>query len=217
MTYELSKRELFALVIGLILFSGGCASRIPHPSSLPAVTAFDNINGAAQPSVTPAGDGAVRIEAASRVGECILREFLVEPSDRTLPSQGRVHSERPQEFLGDRAIFRFKPSEPTRITAQYVHTVVVESGSRSEPQGESNATGSGDMQVGRVLLNGYRFDHYEFSSNITGPGGASASVKEPPRPGAEQTYMRIRWSYDPYSRVSFSWKIYGTGPCAAMP
>src|SRR5579859_3253863 len=145
MTHELSKRKLSAFVIGLILFSDGCASRVSPPSTLPAVTALDNLNGASQPSVAPAGDDAVRIEAASRVGECVLREFLVEPSDRTLPSKGRVHGERPQGFLGDRAILRFKPSEPTTIIAQYVHAVVVESGSRSEPQGELNTTGSGEM------------------------------------------------------------------------
>lgn len=217
MTHELSMRALFALAIGLILLSTGCASRISSTSILPAVTAIDNLNGASQPSVAPVGDGAIRIEVASRVGECVLREFLVKPSERALSSQARARSERPQEFQADRAIFHFKPSEPTTIIAQYVHTVVVESGSRSEPEGETGATGSGEMQAGRVLLNGYRFDHYDFSSSTAGPGGASASVKEPPRQGGEQTYLRIRWFYDPYSRVSFSWKIYGTGPCDAPP
>lgn len=217
MTHQLSMRALFALAIDLTLLCTGCASRISPPSILPTVTALDNLNGASRPSVASTGDGVVRIEVASRVGECVLREFLVKPSERALHSQARVRSERPQEFQADRAIYHFKPSEPTTIIAQYVHTVVVESGSRSEPEGESDTTGSGEMQAGRVLLNGYRFDHYDFSSNTTGPGGASASVKEAPRQGGEQTYLRIRWSYDPYSRVSFSWKIYGTGPCDGSP
>lgn len=213
----LSTHPPFVLAIGLSVLGAGCASPISAPPIVPAVTALDNLNGASQPSAAPDADGLVRIEVASRVGECVLREFLVKPGEQAFHSQASVRSERAQEFRADRAIFRFKPSEPTTVIAQYVHTVAVDSGNRNEPQGESAVTGSGEMQAGRVLMNGYRFDHYDFSTATTGPGAASASVTEPIRQGGEQAFLRIRWSYDPYSRVSFSWKIYATGPCDGSP
>jgi hypothetical protein len=203
-------------MIGPILIVTGCASPIAKTGSPPAVTVLDNLGGASRPSVVRVEEGADRIEVPSRFGDCVLKDFLVKP-ERTLPSQVSARDQLPEEFQADRAIYRFRPSMPTTIIAQYVHTILVESGSRSEPEGETHATGSGEMQAGRVLLNGYRFDHYEFSSDATGPGGAWASVKEAPRPGGEQTYLRIRWFYDSQSRVSFSWKIYATGPCNAPP
>ena len=203
--------------IGLILIPTGCASPPTRAPTPPAVTVLDNLGGASRPSVVRVEDGADRIEVVSRSGDCVLKEFLVEPSDHSAPSQVNARNQPPQEFQADRAIYSFRPSEPTTVIAQYMHTILVESGSRTEPEGATHATGSGEMQAGRVLLNGYRFDHYEFSSNAIGPGGAWASVKEAPRQGGEQTYLRIRWFYDSHSQVSFSWKIYATGPCNAPP
>ena len=47
--------------------------------------------------------------------------------------------------------------------------------------------------------------------------GSRLVIKEAPRQGGEQTYLRIHWFYDSRSQVSFSWKIYATGPCNASP
>ncbi|HZP92626.1 MAG TPA: hypothetical protein VFB20_07070 [Burkholderiales bacterium] len=217
MTTETPIGAAWALIVGLGLLSAGCATSSGPATASPTVTVLDNVGGGSQASVVRVDNGAVRIEAASRAGDCVLREFLAKPGEQSSASQSGIRSVPVEEFQGDRAIVHFRPAEPTTIVASYVHTVLVESGNQTEPENEADATGSGEVQAGRVLLNGYRFDHYDFSHEVTGPGGASASVKEAPRPGSQQAFLRIRWSYDPYSRVTFSWKIYATGPCNASP
>ena len=214
---ETPLRAARAVIVGLGLLSSACATSSGPATASPAVTVLDNVGGGSLASVVRVENGAVRIEAASRAGDCVLREFLAKPAERSADAQAGVRSLPVQEFQGDKAILDFRPSEPTTVVASYVHTVLVESGNQTEPENEADATGSGEVQAGRVLLNGYRFDHYDFSTDVTGPGGASAGVKEAPHPGSQQAVLRIRWSYDPYSRVVFSWKIFATGPCNASP
>ena len=203
-----------ALMAGSMLLMVGVASSAV-PGAAP-VTVLDNLGGASRPTVSRDEQTGVRVDVPSRVGDCELRGFFVK-SDEDLSSPTGGRTEAAQELRANRAVLRLRPSEPMTIIAQYVHTVLVDAGSRSEPEGNPDATGSGEAQVGRVLLNGYRFDHYDFASEATSPGGAGARVEQPPRPRGEQTYMRIRWFYDANSRVSFSWKIYATGPCDASP
>ena len=73
------------------------------------------------------------------------------------------------------------------------------------------------MHAGRTLSNGYQYDHVELVTQVIGPGGASARVEGAPYPGSPQADLNIRWYYDPYSRVTFSWKIYVKGPCDMSP
>jgi len=99
------------------------------------------------------------------------------------------------------------------VRAQYVHSVLVDEGQKSEPDGEARAWGAGDLQVGHPLSGGYRFDHVEFWARVQGPGGASARVSRYPAPSSRDASMTIHWYYDAYSKVHFQWKIYAQGPC----
>lgn len=84
------------------------------------------------------------------------------------------------------------------------------------PEVETPITGQGEMHAGRALSNGYRYDHVDLVTEVIGPGGASARVADAPYPGSPQLDLSIRWYYDPFSKVNFSW-IYVKGPCDASP
>jgi len=207
------RRLLFFSIMALIPI--GCAGQ-PDLASV-KISVLDDVGGSAQASWTISQDGAARIEVAARVRDCVLRDFEVTSGVSREATPGTTRIELPDAFQGDKAVLRLRPGESATVLARYVHTVVVDAGNRSEPEQETETTGSGLIQVGRALSNGYRFDHYEFSAQATGPGGASAHIKEASRQGSEQAYLKIQWYYDRYSKVSFSWKLFASGPCDAKP
>ncbi len=181
----------------------------------------DNVGGASTVQISPAGE-AVRIQVAEFATDCQLQQFLIgrrQAEGRGVEAQASVLRDvrAPDEVRGGKAILSiFRPGDWV-VRAQYVHTVLTDTGGETEPQGEAPAWGEGDLVVGRPLGGGYRFDHVEFTSHVTGPGGASARVAQRPHPNAEETTTTVHWYYDKYSRVDFHWKVYARGPCDTRP
>jgi|GEM_PF-4491651 len=194
----------------------GCTIRPDTGSS--GIVVLDNIGGGARPVVQLESDDLARIEVENHAGDCSLREFWVAPGRSAQPPEGNGRVELADSTQGEKAILHLRTAPGgLRVTARYVHTVLVDEGSRAEPEKEVEASGSGQMHVGRLLSNGYRFDHYDFSRQTVGPGGASARVTEASLAGSDRAYLEIHWDYDRYSKVSFSWKTYAIGPCNFSP
>lgn len=210
-------RKMAVLGWGFVtMVLAGCISR---PDIAPGeITILDNVGGSARPTWRMDPGKVARIEVESRVEDCSLQDFRVTPSRTPETRQGNGRVEFPDGIQEGRAVLHILVSgESSIVMARYTHTVLVEEGSRSEPQEGSEASGSGQIRVGRILSNDYRFDHFDFSTQVTGPGGASARVTEAFLPGSDSAYLTIRWNYDRYSKVFFSWKTYAIGPCHLSP
>jgi len=181
----------------------------------------DNVGGAAAAQIFEAGE-TVRVQVVQFASDCQLQQFLIGPGSTIGRGGGPAGPElrdvrAPDEVQGGKAILSvFRPGHWV-VRAQYVHTVLADAGRGTEPEGEAPAWGEGDLQVGRPLAGGYRFDHVEFASHVTGPGGASAQVARRPNPAAQETTTTIHWYYDKYSKVDFIWKLYARGPCDTRP
>lgn len=205
------------LIGSIMLLSSTCVGIASPPAT--AITVVDEIGGASQASWTLGQDQTARIEVASRVGECTVQDFEIH-RDPTHVQPPRAETVKPPDIVeGARAVLYLHAADGARVVVRYGRMVLVESGDgREPPQGpETSTSGSGVRVVGRALSEGYRFEHYEFSSTVSGPGGASAVVRDAPRRGSDQAFLKIHWYYDRYSTVTFSWKIYATGPCPLRP
>jgi hypothetical protein len=177
----------------------------------------DNVDGRSQ-SKTAVGPGLVaQVEVANQVGDCRLREFFVAPGLIAKVDPNAAYIRAPDEIKGGKAILHLYGRGQWTVLARYVHPVLLEEGWRSIPEVEAPTTGQGEVHAGRALYNGYRYDHVDLVTEVIGPGGASARVAEAPYPGSPQADLRIRWYYDPFSKVTFSWRIYVKGPCDASP
>ena len=208
-------RRVNVLLLSLALVS--CATtRTGQPANV-NVQALDDVGGASQASVSRVRGQEVRVDVANKVGDCVLHDFLVSPSEKSVTFRNVGQIKWPGEFQRAKAVLHLWPFEDTTVMARYVHTVLVDSGSGRQPENGRSAIGWGEMKVGHPLANGFRFDHYEFVTEKTGHGGASASVKGASRHGSDQAAMLIRWYVDTYSSVQFSWKLFATGPCGALP
>ena len=207
---------LWGWVISTFLLAG-CFTR---QTVLPVqIKLEDNVNGASRPAwVFLPDQRRVRIDVDQKVGDCVLREFVIIPKSNPQTGQRMEQVVPPDAFEAGKAVF-YIPVPPGEITilSRFVHTVLVEEGNQSKfPEGtESMATGQ--LRAGRMLSGGFSFDHYDFSTKTTGPGGASAWVKEASFPGSPEAFLQIGWHFDRFSKVDFKWGIYATGPCGVTP
>jgi hypothetical protein len=214
------KREVVVSVGASCLTLAACAGVVNRPEEV-RVRVEDNVGGASAGQISPAGE-AVRVQVAEFATDCQLQQFLIGPrpaEGRGVEAQGsEVRDVRaPDEVRGGKAILSvFRPGDWV-VRAQYVHTVLTDIGRETEPEGEAPAWGEGDLVIGRPLGGGYRFDHVEFASHVTGPGGASARVARRPNLNAQETTTTVHWYYDKYSKVDFRWKLYARGPCDTRP
>src|SRR5579859_6357381 len=172
------------------------------------IKTLDNIDGRSL-STTAVGPGLVaQVEVATQVGDCRLREFFVAPGLMSKVDPDAAYVTPPDEIKDGKAILHLYAPGQRTVLARYVHSVLLEEGWRAEPDVETHFTGQGEMHAGRALSSGYQYDHVDFSMQVSGPGGASARVADAPYPGSPQADLNIRWYWDPYSNVQFSWKIY---------
>jgi hypothetical protein len=205
---------------GCCLALTGCAG-LPWEGSQHRVRLEDNIGGHSAAKAESTVD-AVRIQVAQFAQDCRLQTFLVGP--RQGPERGAdeaalgpLSPREPEVLEGGRASLTIYAPGNWIARAQYVHTVLVDEGEKSEPDGQAQAWGAGDLRVGHHLGGGYTYDHVEFSSHVQGPGGASARVSQYPVAHSHDGSMTIHWYYDEYSKVQFQWKIYAQGPCDTKP
>jgi hypothetical protein len=209
-----------ALAIGAsCLVLAGCAG-LSWEGKERRVLVEDNVEGRSAARVESTGD-AVQVQVAQFADDCRLRRFLVGPRTAR-PEAGAsgayaVALRSPEVIEGGHASLNVYAPGDWVVRAQYVHTVLVDEGEKNEPDGQPQAWGAGDLQVGRPLAGGYTFDHVEFSSTSQGPGGASARVTRYPNQTSHDASITIHWYYDAYSKVRFQWKIYAQGPCDAKP
>ncbi len=207
-------------VAAVCLTLGSCAN-VPLDRAAGRVTVEDNVGGASGAQVSST-DGAVLVQVAEYAAQCRLQQFLIAPARAAqagvgAPGAAPLEARPPDQVRDGKATFEvFRPGDWT-VRAQYAHTVLADEGQKAEPDDERRESGEGDLQVGRALGGGYRFDHAEFSSRVDGTGGASARISRYPPPGAQDATMTIHWYYDKYSKVQFRWKIYARGPCDTKP
>ena len=181
------------------------------------IKTLDNIDGRSQ-STTAVGPGLVaRVEVATVVGDCRLKEFFVAPGLLSRVDPDTAYVKPLDEMKDGKAMLHLYAPGQRTVLARYVHSVLLEEGWRSEPDLEAAVTGQGEIHTGRALSNGYQYDHVDFSTQVMGPGGASARIADAPYPGSAQADLNIRWYWDAYSNVQFSWRIYVKGPCDALP
>lgn len=176
----------------------------------------DNVAGASAAEVTSSGN-VTQIRVAELAANCRLQAFLMWPAQTQPASPEYTRVRTADEIRDGKAIVRVSSPGDWIVRAQYVHTVVVDQGTKTEPEDDPRASGEGDLQIGRPLSGGYRFDHVEFSSTVLGPGGASARIRSSATPGAADATATIRWYFDAYSKVQFQWKVFARGPCDAAP
>ena len=202
------------------LLMAGCAG-LPWEGKEHRVALEDNVGGKSAARIEAMGH-AVQVQVDQFADGCRLQQFLVGPRPAA-HGAGSIAAPRalavraPDVVEGGRATLDLYAPGDWIVQAQYVHNVLVDEGRRSEPDGEAPAWGAGDLQVGRPLKGGYRFDHVEFSSRVRGPGGASARVSRYPTLNSLDATTTIHWYYDEYSKVGFQWKVYARGPCDAAP
>ncbi len=202
--------------LAAVLLSACTTSRILAPRGT-AVLLQDNVHGAAAMSWTQGDDGFLNIEADARAKGCFLKNFLVQSASK--PESGQAWQAMPPDSLeGGKARLRFMPASSRQaVKAVYFRTVLVASGTVLEPSQGAPAEGSGTAFAGRRLAGGYGFDHYDFSAHAIGHGGAYARVTQVPAPQSGEGTIGIEWFYDRFSKISFRWAVYATGPCGAAP
>jgi len=208
-----------ALAIGAsCVVLAGCAGPFREDKER-HVLVEDNIQGHSQARVEPTAD-SVRVQVAQLADDCRLHRFLVgprPPGAAAVVGADSMAVRSPEVIEGGHASLDVYAPGDWIVRAQYVHAVMVAEGQRSEPNGQAQAWGEGDLQVGHQLGGGYTFDHVEFSSSSEGPGGASARMIHTPTQTAHDASITIHWYYDEFSRVRFQWKIYAQGPCDTKP
>ncbi len=206
------QRLVFLMLPVLVI---GCATLAQRKSV--QVEVQDDGGGLSEPRVIPAQGGEVRVEVIKQVGDCMVQDFVVGPKGRP-----------PSALPGERVEPRARSARPRRLCIcgprRTRQSLLGMCAPCSSTQAANTSLNKGGTPVARArrawvapLLDGYRFDHYEVATDVTGPGGASASVMEAPLRGSDQASLRIRWYYDAYSAVRFAWKIFATGPCLGNP
>ncbi len=180
----------------------------------------DNIGGASKAVWKQSHSGILRVEVENAVGDCTLTNFDVEPIADTDESRRAIFGlQDPDSIANGRAVVHILTSDPViSVSARYEHVVLVSSGTLSEPAQPRHSAGSGKIQVGpNKVYNGYHFDHYDFSSQDFGPGGASATVANAPSEYSQNSSLTIDWYYNNDSSITFNWAIYAKGPCDKKP
>ena len=184
------------------------------------VTLKDNVHGGSHGRWALRPDGILSIEVNSVVGDCTLKDFLITPLDKTGESrQSTYRRQQPDTNDGTLATANILTNARTlEVQARYVHTVLVSSGTKTEPPRPAAKAGSGDDIVGPdTLVNDYHFDHADFSYTSEGPGGASAYVASESSKFGSSGHITVRWYYNEDSFVHYKWAIYATGPCGDSP
>lgn len=204
-------------LIAACLACAGCASQ-PEGGGI-RVLVQDNVAGASQARVE-ARASAIRVSVLEAAGGCRLQRFVIsrlQPLGQVGPPTQAPLVRTPDQLQGGSALLDIYWPGDWIVRAEYVHTVAADGGQQDEPVGDSKVWGEGDLQVGRALQGGYRYQSVQFASRVSGPGGASAQITRYPTTHGTDTRMVIHWYYDAYSKVSFRWTTFAQGPCDASP
>ncbi len=208
------------LSLAAAVFATACAAPVLLVQAPHEVTLSDNVSGDSHGFWKLRPDGVLSIEVDSVANGCVLQDFLIRSLDKTSESRQSTFSvQQPDHNDGRRAAANIlTQAQKLTVEARYVHTVLVSSGSMKEPASPSQDAGSGEAVVGRdSLINGYRFDHYDFSYVSEGPGGASAYVSSHSSEWSDSANITVKWYYNGDSAVRFKWAVYATGPCDHQP
>ncbi len=208
------------LSLAAAVFATACAAPVLLVQAPHEVTLSDNVSGDSHGFWKLRPDGVLSIEVDSVANGCVLQDFLIRSLDKTSESRQSTFSvQQPDHNDGRRAAANIlTQAQKLTVEARYVHTVLVSSGTKTEPPRPAAKAGSGDDIVGPdTLVNDYHFDHADFSYTSEGPGGASAYVASESSKFGSSGHITVRWYYNEDSFVHYKWSIYATGPCDSSP